>query len=97
MRRPAQPTWRISTLSLHAELAMDYFELRGLDSDARLLERTVADYQHQLDLNQQLVRVDLGTEVVVAQALTQLETTRAQLVDVNQARSQYRTCDRHAD
>ena len=31
----------------------------------------------------------LATEVVVAQALTQLETTRAQLVDVNEARSEY--------
>src|SRR3569833_505019 len=76
-------------LSLHAELAMDYFELRGLDSDARLLERAVGDYLHQVDLNQQLVKGGLATEVVVAQALTQLETTRAQLVDVNQARSQF--------
>jgi NodT family efflux transporter outer membrane factor (OMF) lipoprotein len=76
-------------LMLHAELATAYFELRGLDSDARLLERTVTDYQHQLDLNQQLVKGGLATEVVVAQALTQLETTRAQLVDINQARFQY--------
>ena len=68
---------------------MDYFELRGLDSDARLLQATVADYQHQLDLNQQLVKGGLATEVVVAQALTQLETTRSQLTDINQARSQY--------
>jgi NodT family efflux transporter outer membrane factor (OMF) lipoprotein len=76
-------------LVLHAELATDYFELRGLDSDARLLERAVADYQHQLELNQQLVKGGLATEVVVAQALTQLETTRAQLVDVNQARNRF--------
>jgi NodT family efflux transporter outer membrane factor (OMF) lipoprotein len=76
-------------LILHAELAMDYFELRGLDSDAQLLERTVSDYEHQLDLNQQLVKGGLATEVVVAQAQTQLETTRAQLVDVNQARHVY--------
>jgi NodT family efflux transporter outer membrane factor (OMF) lipoprotein len=76
-------------LVLHAELALDYFELRGFDSDSRLLERTVADYQHQLDLNQKLVNGGLATEVVVAQALTQLETTRAQLVDINQARKQY--------
>ncbi len=62
-------------LSLHAELALDYFELRGLDSDARLLERTVKDYEHQLDLNQRLVKGGLATEVVVAQALAQLETT----------------------
>lgn len=76
-------------LSLHAELALDYFELRGLDSDARLLERTVKDYEHQLDLNQRLVKGGLATEVVVAQALAQLETTRAQLIDLNEARSQY--------
>ena len=76
-------------LSLHAELALDYFELRGLDSDARLLERTVKDYEHQLDLNQRLVKGGLATEVVVAQALAQLETTRAQLIDLNEARSEY--------
>ena len=76
-------------LSLHAELAMDYFELRGLDSDARLLETTVTDYEHQLDLNQRLVKGGLATEVVVAQALTILETTRAQLVDINEARSEF--------
>jgi len=76
-------------LVLHAELATDYFELRGLDSDARLLERAVADYQRQVELNQHLLQGGLASEVVVAQALTQLETTRTQLVDVNQARNQF--------
>ena len=76
-------------LVLHAELALDYFELRGLDSDARLLQSTVADYQHQLELNQRLVQGGLGTEVVVAQAETQLQSTQAQLVGINQARSEY--------
>ena len=76
-------------LSLHAELALDYFQLRGLDSDARLLERTAEDYQHQLELNQKLVSGGLATQVVVEQALTQLESTRAQLVDVREARSQF--------
>lgn len=76
-------------LILHAELAMDYFELRGLDSDERLLRSAVDDYQHQLELNQKLVKGGLATEVVVAQALTQVETTRAQLVDVREARKEY--------
>lgn len=76
-------------LVLHAELATDYFELRGLDSDARLLEKAVADYQRQVELNQHLLQGGLASEVVVAQALTQLETTRTQLVDVNQARNQF--------
>jgi NodT family efflux transporter outer membrane factor (OMF) lipoprotein len=76
-------------LSLHAELALDYFELRGLDSDARLLEQTVADYQHQLDLNQELLKGGIASEVVVAQAQALLETTRSQLVEVKQGRNQY--------
>jgi NodT family efflux transporter outer membrane factor (OMF) lipoprotein len=76
-------------LSLHAELAQDYFELRGLDSQSRLLESTVGDYEHQVDLNQRLLKGGVVTEVVVAEALTQLESTRAQLVDVNQARAEF--------
>lgn len=76
-------------LSLHAELAQDYFELRGLDSQSRLLQSTVADDERQLDLNQKLLKGGVVTQVVVAQALTQLETVRAQLIDVNQARAQY--------
>jgi NodT family efflux transporter outer membrane factor (OMF) lipoprotein len=76
-------------LTLHAELAQDYFELRGLDSDSRMLQSTVTDYEHQLDLNQRLLKGGIATEVVVAQALTQLQTVRAQLIDVNQARAQY--------
>ncbi len=76
-------------LSLHAELAQDYFELRGLDSQSRLLQSTVTDYEHQLDLNQRLLKGGLATEVVVAQALTQLQTVRAQLIDINEARAEY--------
>jgi NodT family efflux transporter outer membrane factor (OMF) lipoprotein len=76
-------------LSLHAELAQDYFELRGLDSQSRLLQSTVTDYEHQLDLNERLLKGGVASEVVVAQALTQLQTVRAQLIDVNEARAQY--------
>jgi NodT family efflux transporter outer membrane factor (OMF) lipoprotein len=76
-------------LSLHAELAQDYFELRGLDSDSRLLQSTVVAYEHQLELNEQLLNGGVATDVVVAQAQTQLENARAQLIDINQARAQY--------
>jgi len=76
-------------LSLHAELAQDYFELRGLDSDSRVLQSAVADFERQLDLNEQLLKGGVATEVAVAQAQTQLETARAQLIDINQARAQY--------
>ena len=76
-------------LSLHAELAQDYFELRGLDSQSQLLQSTVKDDEHQVDLNQRLLKGGVVTQVVVAQAQTQLETVRAQLIDVNQGRAQY--------
>jgi NodT family efflux transporter outer membrane factor (OMF) lipoprotein len=76
-------------LSLHAELAQDYFELRGVDSISRLLQSTVDDDQHQVELNQRLLKGGVVTQVVLAQALTELETVRAQLIDVNEARAEY--------
>ena len=45
--------------------------------------------EHQLELNQKLVTGGLATEVVVEQALTLLESTRAQLVDVREARDEF--------
>ncbi|HLY43075.1 MAG TPA: efflux transporter outer membrane subunit [Terracidiphilus sp.] len=76
-------------LLLHAELAQDYFELRGLDSQSRLLESTVKDDENQVQLNQRLLQGGVVTEVVLAQAQTQVETVRAQLIDVNVARAEY--------
>ena len=76
-------------LSLHAELAADYLQLRGLDAQTRLLAATIADLQDQLDLTQRRLAGGIGTEVDVAQARTQLETVRAQLVDLGVARAQY--------
>jgi NodT family efflux transporter outer membrane factor (OMF) lipoprotein len=76
-------------LSLHAEMAADYFQLRGLDSESKLLQATVADLERQLDLTQRLLGGGIGTDVDVAQARTQLETVRAQLIDIDEARAQY--------
>ena len=76
-------------LSLHAEMAVDYFELRGLDAEIKLLKETVTDLERQLDLTQRRFAGGIGTQVDVAQAQTQLETVRAQLIDVGVARAQY--------
>ena len=76
-------------LTLHAEMATDYFALRGLDSQIKLLTDTVADLERQLDLTQRRFAGGVATAVDVAQAQTQLETVRAQLVDVGEARAQY--------
>lgn len=76
-------------LTLHAELATDYFELRGLDSEAKLLRDTVADLRGQLELTQRLLAGGVDTAVDVAQAQTQLDNVSAQLVEVGVARAQY--------
>jgi NodT family efflux transporter outer membrane factor (OMF) lipoprotein len=76
-------------LTLHAEMATDYFALRGLDSQIKLLTNTVTDLEHQLDLTKRLFAGGVDTEVDVVEAQTQLETVRAQLVDLGVARAQY--------
>jgi len=79
-------------LSLQAELALDYFQMRGLDEQKDILDRTVVAFQKALDLNQQLYNAGLVSQLDVEQARTQLESTRAQDQDVGVARAQ----DEHA-
>ena len=76
-------------LSLHAELAMDYFQLRGLDAQKELLDSTVDSYTRALQLTQSRYQGGIATAVDVAQAQTQLETTRAQSVDVGVNRAAF--------
>ena len=76
-------------LTLHAELASDYFSLRGLDSQSRLYAATVKNLEEQLSLTQHRLNGGVGTEADVAQARTQLETVRAQWVDLKTGRAQY--------
>ena len=75
-------------LSLQATMASDYFQLRGLDAQTKLLQETIKVLEGQLDLTQRRLKGGVATDVDVAQAQTQLETTRAQLVDVGVARAQ---------
>ncbi len=76
-------------LSIHSELAVDYFELRGLDTQQQLLETTVQQYQQYLALTQTRFKGGVATESDVALAQTQLDQTRAQAIDVGVARAQY--------
>jgi NodT family efflux transporter outer membrane factor (OMF) lipoprotein len=76
-------------LSMHANLAFDYFAARSLDAEEKLLQDTVAQYESALQLNEDRYQGGLASEVEVEQARTQLETTRAQAIDVGVARAQY--------
>jgi NodT family efflux transporter outer membrane factor (OMF) lipoprotein len=76
-------------LSIRSELATDYFEMRGLDTQQALLDGTVIAYRDYYNLTK--IRFDGGvaTDVDVAEAETQLKTTKAQAIDIGVARSQY--------
>ena len=76
-------------LSVHAQLALFYFQARSLDAQEQLLNSTVALYEQALELNQSRFQGGIGSEVEVQQAKTQLETTRAQAIDVGVLRAQF--------
>ena len=79
----------VVNLSMHADLAVDYFAARTLDAEEKLLQDTVAQYAQALQLNEDRYQGGLASEVEVEQARTILETTRAQLVDVGAGRAQF--------
>jgi NodT family efflux transporter outer membrane factor (OMF) lipoprotein len=75
-------------LSLHAELASDYFVLRGLDIEQRFLDQTVADYSRALQLTQNLYKGGAAAIADVQQAQAQLESARTQAEDTRLRRAQ---------
>jgi NodT family efflux transporter outer membrane factor (OMF) lipoprotein len=76
-------------LSMHAQLALYYFQARVLDAEEQLLNSTVTQYEHALELIKSRYAGGIASDVEVQQAETQLETTRAQAIDVGVARAQY--------
>jgi NodT family efflux transporter outer membrane factor (OMF) lipoprotein len=74
-------------LSLQAELAVDYFQLHGVDAEKQLLETTAGGYQKALELINNRYNQGVASGVDVAQAQTQLETTRAQSIDLGVQRT----------
>ncbi|SIO46119.1 efflux transporter outer membrane subunit [Paraburkholderia phenazinium] len=76
-------------LGVHAELAVDYFNLRGLDASKRLLDQTITDYRQSLDLTKSRFAVGVSSQADVSQAETQLQVTEAQDIDLGVARAQY--------
>lgn len=75
-------------LSLQAEAAIDYFGIRSLDREAALLQQTVDAYASVLQLVTNRYKGGIAAEGDVAQAQAQLEGTRAQLADLQLARTQ---------
>jgi NodT family efflux transporter outer membrane factor (OMF) lipoprotein len=78
-----------AALSLHAELAIDYFELRSADAQQQLLNDTVEQYADMVKLTSALLNGGGAPESDVIQARTQLDTARVQDTDIGVMRSQY--------
>ena len=75
-------------LSLQSQLATNYFQLRTLDRQRRLLEETVEAFQKNLTLTENRYRAGVGARADVIQADTQLKSTQAQAIDIAVQRSQ---------
>jgi NodT family efflux transporter outer membrane factor (OMF) lipoprotein len=74
-------------LSLHAELATDYFTLRGLDAQAALLARTVDSYHQALLLTQNRFAGKIASGLDVSRADTQYQDATAQASDIASRRA----------
>jgi len=76
-------------LTANAEVAVDYYQLRGQDDLKQLLDSTVIAYQESLNLTKALYDTGIDSDESVAQAETQLESTQAQDTNLGILRAQY--------
>jgi len=76
-------------LSVEAELAADYYQLRAQDALKQIFDATVIAYRESLNLTQVQLKAGIGTDEAVAQAEAQLEATQAQDTNLGVLRAQY--------
>jgi NodT family efflux transporter outer membrane factor (OMF) lipoprotein len=79
----------LTRLSVHAELAQNYFAVRALDAQQQLLENTVSAYETSLKLTQNRYNAGVVARLDVVQADALLKGTQAQLLDVGVTRAQF--------
>jgi NodT family efflux transporter outer membrane factor (OMF) lipoprotein len=79
----------LARLSMQATLAQDYIGLRTSDDRIKLLEDAVEAYKRTLKItnNKYAVGVSARSDIITAQ--TQLDSTRAQLIDAGITRAQF--------
>jgi NodT family efflux transporter outer membrane factor (OMF) lipoprotein len=74
-------------LSLQAELAIDYFQLRVTDVQRDLFDDTVKAFQASYNVTQNRYRAGVAAKVDVVQAESQLLSTQAQAIDLRSTRA----------
>jgi NodT family efflux transporter outer membrane factor (OMF) lipoprotein len=78
-----------SRLSLHAELALDYLDLRSADAQRKLLNDTVKAFQSALQLTEDRYNGGASPLSDVTQARTQLQAAQVEATDVDIHRAAY--------
>lgn len=76
-------------LLAHADLAADYFLLRGVEAQKEILDSTLVAWQKYLGLTRGLAKSGLATDEALAAAESQLEAAQAQDTNLGIARAQY--------
>lgn len=76
-------------LTQQATLVQTYLQLRVLDAQQRLLDRTVEAYRRSLKLTKNQYEAGIVAKVDTTQAESQLKSTEAQAVDLKWQRAQY--------
>ncbi len=85
--RASEYDWEGVRLTLLADLARDYFNLRAFDEQYRILTRNLDLYQEQVELTGNQFKAGLISETSLLQATVQLESTRAQAADTLRQRT----------
>ncbi len=76
-------------LTMQADLAVDYFQLRTQDALKELLDSTVTAYQQSVNLTQALYETGIDSQESLLQAQTQLATAQAEDTNIGILRAQY--------
>jgi len=76
-------------LSVQAELAQDYFTVRALDAEQRILDQAVASFRDALKATQTLAHTGIDSDEDVLRAQSQLDAAIAQATDLKASRALY--------
>lgn len=75
-------------LNLQADLTVAYFSLRGIDAQRHLLDATIAAFDRALELTTNRYNQGVVARLDVVQAQAQIETVRAQTLELGVQRAQ---------
>src|SRR5205085_2768050 len=79
--RASEADFQVVLQTVEGDVAQNYFSLRSLDAQVRILEQSVQSFQKQIELTQTQRRAGLVGQTDVVQAQTLLNQAVAQQVD----------------